>query len=87
MGNHQNMYMSIICLIFLYRRRGLNGILKLDNLHFGKAGVVELRIVFHMFMVMNISLQDILLRQQNFGILFISLRLNHGCGHLFLFLL
>ena len=48
--------------------------------------LVIIPIVFHMFMGMNISSQDILLRQQNFGILFISLRLNHGCGHLYLFL-
>ena len=44
--------------------------------------LVIIPIVFHLFMGMNTSLQDILLRQQNFGILFISLRLNHGCGHL-----
>ena len=43
-------------------------------------------IVFHLFMGKNTSLQDILLRQPNFGISFISLRLNHVCGHLFLFL-
>ena len=43
-------------------------------------------IVFHLFMGKNTSLQDILLRQPNFGILFISLRRNPGCGHLYLFL-
>ena len=48
--------------------------------------LVIMPIVFHLFMAMNTSLQDILLRQPNLGILFISLRQNHGCGHLFLFL-
>ena len=44
--------------------------------------LVIISIVCHLFMGMITSLRDILLRLQNFGILFISLRLNHGCGHL-----
>ena len=68
---------------YLYRKRELNGTLKLDIIHFG---MVLQPIVFQCFMVLTISLQDILLKKPNFGILFISLRLNHGCGHFYLFL-